>query len=309
MFTSTPYAGFYPQIPTPLISSRIYSQYSLCYNDNESLGKLSTTFTSRSASFLCDSSSESDMSKHFLPSQITSGSTPLTDSGFLSSSSSSRTPVVRNVVRGYKKTYCFVCKVDITKAGKRSQVILSLSYVYAASFPSSSQQCSTPPPVLTPEAPKQENISDSTVALAPIVETPLKAPPKKRRIGFMIEDLLKMFSVFLIGHIHEMLANYDEEKGAKPPKIVTSPVTRSSADGRVIRVGASKSSIFPSNPRVAQLFVKNSDHRVGGLLAVRLTSRGSATNDFCPSVVVHTNYLSGAPYLRLFGVQNDILDF
>ncbi|KAE9421571.1 hypothetical protein Angca_004715 [Angiostrongylus cantonensis] len=277
MFTSTPYAGFHPQMPTPLISSGIYSQYPLSYNGNESLGKLSSAFTSRSASFLCDSSSESDISKHLLPSQITSGRTPLTDSGFLSSSSSSRTPVVRNVVRGYKKTYCFVCKVDITKAGKRSQgprrhllqhhvrrplfqcphcshssfydkfhVTSHMRRIHhdksdqlinrAAEFDSevdewyercfgndksntklgirqnttdsadqeniteckrkknirqiTSQQCSTPPPVLTPEAPKQEN-SDNTVSLAPIVETPLKAPPKKRRIGFMIEDLLK----------------------------------------------------------------------------------------------------------------------
>uniref|UniRef100_A0A158P8Q8 C2H2-type domain-containing protein n=1 Tax=Angiostrongylus cantonensis TaxID=6313 RepID=A0A158P8Q8_ANGCA len=54
-----------------------------------------------------------------------------------------------------------------------------------------SQQCSTPPQVITPEAPKHKTISENTVALTPIVETPLQTPLKKRRIGFMIEDLLK----------------------------------------------------------------------------------------------------------------------
>lgn len=53
---------------------------------------------------------------------------------------------------------------------------------------SSPDRYSTPPPVLTPEPPTQEDTPEDTVA---IVETPLKAPPSRRKIGFMIEDLLK----------------------------------------------------------------------------------------------------------------------
>ncbi|VDM60514.1 unnamed protein product [Angiostrongylus costaricensis] len=278
-------------MPTPLMSSSNYSPCSLCYNSNGGLRKLSSAFTSRSASFLFDSSSESDMSKHLLPSKRASGSTPLAGTGFPSLSSSSGTPTMRNAVHRYKKKYCFVCKAELKKTKKRGQepkrhilqhhllrplfqcphCTYSSSYNKAGvighmrrrhhdesgqfisrvsefshelgewyelcfgnggtstkldvetlryveknvtknenkenkeniakyerkdnnqQFISYGQQCLTPLPVITSEAPKHETISENTVALTPIVETPLQAPPKKRRIGFMIEDLLKHF--------------------------------------------------------------------------------------------------------------------
>ncbi|VDM66740.1 unnamed protein product [Strongylus vulgaris] len=44
------------------------------------------------------------------------------DSGFSSTSSAvESTPVSRNSIRGYKKTYCTICKININKEGKRSQ--------------------------------------------------------------------------------------------------------------------------------------------------------------------------------------------
>ncbi|KAK6011903.1 hypothetical protein OSTOST_22999 [Ostertagia ostertagi] len=51
----------------------------------------------------------------------------------------------------------------------------------------------SPPPVLTPEIHDQENVNPYGVVQAPEspIETPVKAPLKRRKMGFMVDDILQ----------------------------------------------------------------------------------------------------------------------
>lgn len=53
-----------------------------------------------------------------------------------------------------------------------------------------SSSSSSPPPILTPEAPNEENESPKIT----FTETPVKVPLRKRKIGFMMEDILQPFN-------------------------------------------------------------------------------------------------------------------
>ncbi|VDL76478.1 unnamed protein product [Nippostrongylus brasiliensis] len=188
------------------------------------------------------------------------------DSGISSASSlSGGTPISRHTVRGYKKTFCSICKMYINKEGKRSQGpkrhllqyhvrrplfqcphcshssfydkfhvtshmrrihndhsdrIVNRSSEFEDEVELWYERCfglkkvcdvaenketdggalsphlafESPPPVLTPELANQENINpDEAFAAAPslLTETPLKVPQKRRKMGFMIDDILQ----------------------------------------------------------------------------------------------------------------------
>ncbi|RCN31767.1 hypothetical protein ANCCAN_22442 [Ancylostoma caninum] len=116
-FTSTPYHGFHPVLP-PI--SSIYSPLASYYTQYKSLSSYSTDSSTPSTSSVSEQSSADHSSP---PPRLVAYSTSLSeDSGFLSTSSTAETtPVSRTAVRGYKKTYCMICKVNINKEGKRSQ--------------------------------------------------------------------------------------------------------------------------------------------------------------------------------------------
>ncbi|KAK5973739.1 hypothetical protein GCK32_007637 [Trichostrongylus colubriformis] len=269
-FTSTPYLGYgYTHLP-PITS--VYSPFARYYGATESSTKF---IMDPSSSSSLDSAMESRLDQQSPPPRLVpigkssvynsnnlcySGN-PFTsslqsDSG-ISSSSSSGTPITRNTVRGYKKTYCSICKMHINKDGKRSQgprrhllqyhvrrPLFQCPHCSHSSFydkfhvtshmrrihqdtserlinrssefedeveewyercfddrkngnekrqssqkpPSPSQSDFSPPPVLTPEILDQENVDPVREALTC---TPLKAPLKRRKMGFMIDDILQ----------------------------------------------------------------------------------------------------------------------
>lgn len=186
------------------------------------------------------------------------------DSGISSASSlSSATSAGRSTVRGYKKTFCNICKMHINKEGKRSQgprrhllqyhvrrplfqcphcshasfydkfhVTSHMRRIHqdtsdrlinrssefddevecwyercfgerkafnanankesTANYPSTYQPAATPPPHLSPEQTDRENFdpnSSNTSGL--LMVTPLKAPTRKRKRGFTIEEILE----------------------------------------------------------------------------------------------------------------------
>ncbi|KJH49943.1 hypothetical protein DICVIV_03890 [Dictyocaulus viviparus] len=153
IFTSTPYVGFYPHLPP--LSATIFSSYPQYYTITDSFANLSNRSINQTTSNMLNTLSKSTSSKYFLrsktleqkvsptnylgyvigfflqyadcegetaPCSIKSENLSVkSDSGFFSSVSSSGTPISRIAVRGYKKTYCFVCKRHINKEGKRSQ--------------------------------------------------------------------------------------------------------------------------------------------------------------------------------------------
>ncbi|KAL6743244.1 hypothetical protein Aduo_016309 [Ancylostoma duodenale] len=116
-FTSTPYRGFHPVLP-PI--SSIYSPLASYYTQYQNLSSYSTDSSTPSTSSVSEQSSADRCSP---PPRLVAYSTSQSeDSGFLSTSSAAETtPVSRTTVRGYKKTYCMICKVNINKEGKRSQ--------------------------------------------------------------------------------------------------------------------------------------------------------------------------------------------
>ncbi|KAK6758679.1 hypothetical protein RB195_016104 [Necator americanus] len=117
-YTSTPHRSFYPMLP-PI--STIYTPFSSYYSRFE-LSGYSADYSDPSTS-LNQRTTIASADRCSPPPQLVPYSTPLSDdSGFSSTASGAdSTPVTRSTVRGYKKTYCTICKVNINKEGKRSQ--------------------------------------------------------------------------------------------------------------------------------------------------------------------------------------------
>ncbi|CAJ0589391.1 unnamed protein product [Cylicocyclus nassatus] len=140
--TSTPHPGFYPFLPPfPAIFSPFTSYYPRYEN--------SSTSSSTGSSYPSTSSEEESKPvqpavdrcsppPRLLPYNTSLVSWPMIfanswrrrvfatylqseDSGFSTSSPAEATPLRRNSLRGYKKTFCAICKVNINRDGKRSQ--------------------------------------------------------------------------------------------------------------------------------------------------------------------------------------------
>ncbi|XGW03500.1 hypothetical protein V3C99_015019, partial [Haemonchus contortus] len=279
-FTSTPYFGF-ERTQLPAITS-IYSPFAKYYGVQESSARFSQDASSSASLDLSTGIDQYSPPPKLVPFTASLGysfdspsftlkplnSTLQSDSGISSGASSLCTPISRNTVRGYKKTYCSICKMHINKDGKRSQgprrhllqyhvrrPLFQCPHCSHASFydkfhvtshmrrihqdnserlinrssefedeveewyercfgerrnsngnemRQSSQKCInpsqstfSPPPVLTPEILDQENVDPCRVLDLPelLADSPLQPPTKKRKMGFMIDDILELAPV------------------------------------------------------------------------------------------------------------------
>uniref|UniRef100_A0A7I4YT41 C2H2-type domain-containing protein n=1 Tax=Haemonchus contortus TaxID=6289 RepID=A0A7I4YT41_HAECO len=278
-FTSTPYFGF-GRTQLPAITS-IYSPFAKYYGVQESSARFSQDTSSPASFDLSTGTDQYSPPPKLVPFTANLGysfdspsytlkpfnSTLQSDSGISSGASSLSTPLGRNTVRGYKKTYCSICKMHINKDGKRSQgprrhllqyhvrrPLFQCPHCSHASFydkfhvtshmrrihqdnserlinrssefedeveewyercfgerrnsnGSEMRQSSqrslnpngsrfSPPPVLTPEVPDQENVDPCRVGVVDLPElladSPFHPPSKKRKMGFMIDDILEL---------------------------------------------------------------------------------------------------------------------